>query len=213
MLLLCVSLVQAQNSELNTYRPGESIDLSIHLTNSTGDVTGANCQVQIRNQTKDVILEATLNEISNGWYNYSYNTSTIGSYNCKQNCTKGDNFAAGTCDFIIKGDDAVPLAAIISLILVILVYLWIISNFTTEKLKDHGLIKTLLFGLILWMLLLPVNFSIESLGQNGATNSMIGIMSTMHLSMIYLNVAFTFYLVIFLIVSFVRSIQENVQAR
>lgn len=211
MLILCLPFVYAQDSEINVYRPNEVFDLSVHLLNSTGGVEGATCQIAILNESKNLIIEDTLNEISGGWYNYSYNISDVGYYNCRQNCTKGDKYIAGTCDFAIKGDDSVPLAAIISILVVIFVYLWIISNFTTERLKDHGLIKTLLFGLILWILLLPVNFSIETLGQNGATASMISIMSTMHIVMIYLNVAFSFYLVVFLIVSFARSIQENVQ--
>lgn len=211
-VLLATSVFAADKGDLESYNPSQEFDLSIHLTNSSGDVEGATCKIQIRNGSKVVILEDDLNEIGNGWYNYTYNNSDTGIYNCRQNCTQGKLFVAGTCDFVIEGDDKVALAAIIAIILVIGVYLWIISNFSTEKLSEHGMVKTILFAGVLWMLLLPVNFAIESLGQNGATDSMIGIMSTMHIVMIYLNVAATFYLIIFMIISFARSVNENVRS-
>ena len=78
-------------------------DLNIHLTNITGEVSGALCQLQIKNESYNDILNATLNEIGGGWYNYTYNTSKTGKYFCRQNCTMGSLYAAATCDFIIVG--------------------------------------------------------------------------------------------------------------
>lgn len=210
-IILFATIVIADKGQIETYKPREIFDLGIHLSNDTGDVLGALCQIQIRNESYEDILSATLNEIGGGWYNYTYNTSKTGKYFCRQNCTYGTLFAAETCDFIIKGDENMPIAVILTLALIVFVYLWFIRSLNQDILSQHGLIKSAIFLFVFWFLLIPLNIQIESMGNEGATTSMISMISVVHTVMIYLNLVLTAYFIIYLIVSFARSINENVQ--
>jgi len=100
--LLLMPVVLGDNGIIETYVVNEVFDVSLHLSDENGNVVGANCNVQIRNHSFDVIEEKGLNEINQGWYNGTYNTSQAGKYFCRQNCTLGALFAADTCDFIIQ---------------------------------------------------------------------------------------------------------------
>lgn len=206
-MIITANAAFAEEGDIEVYKPRELIDLSLHLSNTTGDVTSAACNLQIRNSTKDQILNDAMQNTGGGWYNYTYNTSAVGSYFCRYNCSLGSSYAADTCDFVVKGDEKMGLVVMAALILVILVYLWIISNFTTEKLNEHGMIKIALFALVLWALMIPVSFSMATLEDNGGSDRMVSLIDTMYIVMMYLNVAFTAYLVIYMIVSFVRTMQ------
>ena len=160
LLVLLLPTVLADSGEIEIYKPREVLDLSIHLSNTTGNVGGANCQVEIRNDTYGVIFNTTLNEIDGGWYNGTYNTSKVGKYFCRQNCTQGSFFAAETCDFVIAGDDTMPIAVILTVIFVISLYFFImIKLFTARDFTEHGLIKLLFLMISFWILLLPININ------------------------------------------------------
>lgn len=90
---------------VNTYSPNERIDLGIHLSNLTGDVSGASCNIQLRKPIQTTILNAQMGDIGGGFYDYNYSTSTQGYYYCTQNCTLGASYTSGTCDFIISEDE------------------------------------------------------------------------------------------------------------
>lgn len=121
------TIVTADKGEIETYKPNEVFDLSIHLTNKTGEVLGANCSVQIRNDTLELKENLMMNEIGEGWYNATYNTSTVGKYFCRQNCTKGAKYVAGTCDFIIGGEQEMLFAAIVLIPLFITIFLIVLA--------------------------------------------------------------------------------------
>lgn len=124
---MAATVVIADKGEIETYKPREVLDLGIHLSNRTGNVLGANCQVEIRNDSYGIIFNTTLNEIDGGWYNGTYNTSKVGKYFCRQNCTKGIFFAAETCDFIIGAEDNMTLGMVVFIPLFIALFLLVVS--------------------------------------------------------------------------------------
>lgn len=118
-------------ADLQNYFPGQQINLGLYLANSTGDAAGANCSVQIRNSSYGVILDANLKEIGNGFYNGTYNISSVGTYFCRQNCTQGPQFTSQTCDFTIGVGDMsfgtiIMIPFLISLLL--LVFSWMLNE-------------------------------------------------------------------------------------
>ncbi len=126
-IILLLPIVMADEGEIETYKPREVMDLSIHLTNKTGNVAGAVCQIEVRNESYGVIFNTTLNEIGGGWYNGTYNQSRVGKYFCRQNCTMGKSFTAGTCDFIIGVEDNMIFGMLIAIPLFIALFLLVIS--------------------------------------------------------------------------------------
>jgi hypothetical protein len=114
--ILMSAISYADSGLIEVYEPNEIFDLGIHVHNSTSSVTGADCNIQIRNETFGIILDDQMNEIGGGWYNYTYNTSRTGKYFCRQNCTSGGIYSAETCDFIIEGETMSPEAIQISLL-------------------------------------------------------------------------------------------------
>lgn len=211
LMVLLLPIVMADQGEIEIFNPREVIDLSVHLTDSTGEVVLANCSVRIMNENYTLIENIKMEEIGNGWYNATYNTSETGYYLCRQNCTKDDDYIAGTCNFIIQGDENMPLTAIISLIMVILVYIALVFFFNSQIFSEHGLVKVSLIALIIWMMLIPVSFAMETVAFNGGSQRMADAMLLMFKVMTWINILFTFYMVLYLIVSFVRSMQENVK--
>lgn len=127
MVLLLPVIVLADKGIIEQYKPNEIIDLSIHLANYTGNVEGATCQVEIRNNTYGVIYNITMNEIGGGWYNATYNQSEVGKYFCRQNCTQGSLYAAETCDFIIGVDENMSLGMVVFIPLFIAGFLLVVS--------------------------------------------------------------------------------------
>ncbi|KKM75544.1 hypothetical protein LCGC14_1389140 [marine sediment metagenome] len=102
MVLMIAFVDAAQDSNVNIFDTNEVFDLSVHLNNENGDVLGANCSIQIRNNSFDVLVDDNMNEVNGGWYNFTYNTSKVGKHLCRTNCTKSGEFTAGNCDFIIE---------------------------------------------------------------------------------------------------------------
>ena len=102
LMVLFANITSADKGEIETYKPDEVFDLSIHLTNSPGEVLGATCKTQIRDDNLTVVDNLNMGEINGGWYNLTYSRTKTGKYLCRQNCTKGDFYVADTCDFIIK---------------------------------------------------------------------------------------------------------------
>ncbi len=127
LIIFFLPVVIADKGEIEIYKPNEVFDLSIHLSNRTGNVLGANCQAEIRNKSYGVIATITLNEVDGGWYNGTYNTSKVGKYFCRQNCTQGSFFAAETCDFVIGVDDNMALGMLIFIPLFIAGFLLVVS--------------------------------------------------------------------------------------
>ena len=192
--------VMEDKGEIEVYRPNEVFDLSIHLSKNTGIATGATCQAEIRNSSYDVIHNVTLNEINGGWYNATYNQSKIGKYFCRQNCTQGTFYIANTCDFIIAGEENMPIAIILAVIFVIIVYFFLLVNlFTARTFTEHGLIKLLFLMVAFWILLLPINMAILYNDFNGGPASVTSNLEVLYLIMIWLNWFIMFYFMLCLI--------------
>lgn len=151
IILASVSAAFADDGLKETYRPNERFDLNIHLTNITGDVTGANCSIQIRNSSYNAVLDAKMEERIGGWYNYSYNTSKTGDYFCRQNCTQGTLYAAETCDFVIAGGNQVEIA-IIFIMAIVMTFMFIIY-----RLVQVQAIKYLIMSVAVLTLILTIN--------------------------------------------------------
>lgn len=207
IMVMFVPMIYADKGLIEIYKPNEVFDLGIHLTNRTGEVLGADCNVQIRNESFGVIQDATMNEIGGGWYNYTYNQSKIGKYFCRQNCTQGTFYVANTCDFIIAGEENMPIAIILAVIFVIIVYFFLLINLFTERtFTEHGLIKLLFFMVAFWILLLPVNMAILYNDFNGGPASVTANLEVLYLIMIWLNWFIMVYFILWFIVQMLRKI-------
>ena len=207
ILFLFLPIVMADSGEIEIYKPREVLDLSVHLTNISGVVLGALCQAEIRNQSYDSIEIITLNEIDGGWYNGTYNTSKVGKYFCIQNCTQGSFFTAETCDFVIAGDDTMPIAVILTVIFVISLYFFImIKLFTARDFTEHGLIKLLFLMIAFWILLIPIDIAVQYNDDNGGPTAVTGYLNLMYRILVYLNWFVTFYFFLWFIVQMVRKL-------
>jgi len=204
--LFLINIVTADEGLIEAYRPNEVFDLSVHLTNKTGEVLNANCSLQIRNESLNVVLNDDMNEIGGGWYNYTYNTSKVGKYFCRQNCTQGGSYIAGTCDFVIKGVDNMELGIILVAIFVIIVYLFLMIFFTLGSFREHGFVKLLLMLLAFWLLLLPVNIARLTNEFNGGSALITSNLNTLYILMVYVNVFVTFYFFLWFIVQLLKKI-------
>ena len=134
LFLILSSIAVADEGIIETYKPNENFDLTIHLTNSSGEVVGANCSTQIRFKNLSIKDELKHNEINGGLYNLTYNTTKIGKYFCRTNCTLGVSYAAETCDFIIGIGDDNMLGFIIIIPMLIAIFLLVASRFLSERL-------------------------------------------------------------------------------
>lgn len=207
LTILLLPIVMADGGDIEIYKPKEVIDLSVHLTNVSGDVTGANCSIQINNISYNSILNTIMNEVGNGWYNYTYNTTKIGSYFCRYNCTQGDMFVAETCDFVIAGEEDMPIAVILVVIFVIIVYFFLLINlFTARAFTEHGLIKLLFLMIAFWILLLPVNMAVQYNDANGGPVVVTEHLETLYIIMVWLNSFIILYFMLWFIVQLLKKI-------
>ena len=199
----------ADDGMLETYRPNEVFSLPIHLTNITGEVIGASCftTISFSNYTlKDII---TMNEIGNGYYNATYNTSQIGTYFCKQNCTLGTEYTSGSCDFIIGGGNKVgALIAIVMIIIAIIIYyLYMVKNLNLESLnfKDQselgvgGGIKLLFLIASFWIVLIPLNFAMYLTDIYISNPGISMTLTTLYMFSLAINTLISFYLLFFIL--------------
>ena|SRR3990167_9359131 len=181
LVLMMMPIVMADSGIIETYKPNEVFDLSIHLTNKTGDVSGANCTAEIRNSTYGVKDTIQLYEINGGYYNATYNTSKIGSYFCRTNCTKDTQFVAGACDFIIKGDQMVMGVIIlipIFITLFLLIIAWLLPQEKYPSLKIGLILASLVFIFQAYQyaviaLTSDTNLLIDSIGENTFIYTMV----------------------------------------
>ena len=123
IFIILATQVLAQVRDVDVYDLNEVFDLSIHLSDESGDITGAECQTQIRYINLSVKDQFTHDEIDGGYYNATYNSSESGTFLCRQNCTKGTDFTSGTCDFKIQDDEKLIITAIITILVIALIFL------------------------------------------------------------------------------------------
>ncbi len=207
LMIFTLPIVFADRGEIEVYRPQEVFDLSVHLTNRTGNVLGATCSVEIRNSTYDVLDTLSLNEINGGWYNATYNRSDVGKFFCSQNCTQGTFFAAETCDFVIEGDAQMPIAVILTVIFVIFVYFLILVRLITEReFTEHGLIKLLFYMTAFWILLLPLNMAIQYNDFEGGPAVVTDHLELLYQIMVYINFFIGIYFFLWIVVQLLKKI-------
>ena len=214
IMVLFATTVFADKGLIEIYKPNEVFDLGIHLTNRTGEVLLANCSVQIRNESFGTIQNSNMNEIGGGWYNFTYNQSKVGKYFCRQNCTKGDFYIANTCDFIIAGEDDMPIAVILAVIFVIIVYFFLLINlFVARSFSEHGLIKLLFIMIAFWVLLLPVNIAVQFNDANGGPANVTTMLELLYQIMIWLNSFIIVYFMLWFIVQMIKKIGAGRRAK
>jgi hypothetical protein len=138
VVLLSLNIAFAEQGTTETYSPGQKFLLNVHVTDLGGEVNNANCSVQIRNETNDVVLDSNLIRQEGGWYNYTYNISKVGEYSCRYNCTLNGRYSAATCDFVIKGDDSMILGALI-LIPIFISILFLVLSWSLNDEKFQAL--------------------------------------------------------------------------
>ena len=193
LFMVFLPIVMADKGEIEVYKPNEVFDLSIHLTNQTGIVLGATCNAEVRNESYDIIETIALNEINGGWYNGTHNRSATGKFFCSQQCSKGEFFAASTCDFVIEGDKQMPIAVAIIILVVIILYFFILIRLLTERqFTEHGLIKLLFYMTAFWILLLPINIAIQLNDFNGGPPVISEHLETLYIIMVWFNWFITF---------------------
>ncbi len=207
MVFAMMNIVTADKGEIEIYRPNEVFDLSVHLTNKTGNVLGATCSAEIRNESYDILDTISLNEINGGWYNGTYNRSKVGTFFCKQNCSQGKFFSAATCDFVIEGDAQMPIAVILTVIFVIFVYFLILIRLITEReFTEHGLIKLLFYMTAFWILLLPLNMAIQYNDFEGGPVVVTEHLELLYQIMVYINFFIGIYFFLWVVVQLLKKI-------
>ena len=174
------------------------MDLSIHLTNKTGEVNNANCSIQIRNATFDTLIDSYMNNTNGGWYNFTYNTSKVGKYYCRQNCTLTGQYTSDTCDFIIQGDEKMSIA--ISIIIIGIAALFFVLAFAMDT-KKHQALKTLFLILAMITILIGLFFAYTTSIDNGASTAIQTALFALYRVGLYAFVIFIAYIVIFYIFS------------
>ncbi len=213
LLIFLLPTVMADEGDIEIFKPKEVFDLSIHATNKTGDVTGATCNIQIRNESFGQIINENMTDIGGGWYNFTYNTSRLGKYFCRQNCTQGELFIANTCDFIIAGDKQMPISVILTVIFVISVYfLVLIRLFSEREFTEHGMVKLLFHLLAFWILLLPINMAIQYNNFNGGPVVVTEHLELLYQIMVWLNWFIIFYFFLWFIVQILKKLTAAGQA-
>ncbi len=207
ILIMVLPIVMADRGEIEIYKPNEVLDLGIHLSNRTGNVVGALCQAEIRNNTFGVIFNVTLNEIGGGWYNGTYNTSRLGKYFCRQNCTQGTFFAAETCDFVIEGDQQMPISVALIVISVIGAYFFILSRlFTEREFTESGMVRLLFYLTAFWIVLLPLNIAVQFNTDNGGPVVVTENIGLIHSIIVWLNYFITVYFILWFLIQMMKKI-------
>ena len=101
------------------------------------------------------------------------------------------------------------LSVIITILFVILFYLGMLKLLSDSVFAEHGLIKTAIITLSFWLLLIPMRFAIAYNDELAGPASVSSVIDSLYTVSIYINVAITFYMVIFFIVSFARSMNPS----
>jgi hypothetical protein len=206
LIIFLLPMVLADAGEIELYKPNEIFGLSVHVTSNTQEVSNAECNIQIRNETYGVIVDDVMENLGGGWYNYTYSNTKTGMYYCRENCTWGWLYTAGTCDFIIQGDATMPIAVILAVIFVISIYFLVLINaFTTKQFTEHGLLKLLFLMVAYWILLLPVNIAIQYNDFNGGPINVSDGLTLLYQIIIYLNSFITVYFVLWFIVQVIKK--------
>lgn|SRR3990167_1852038 len=206
-------------------KQNQTININVHPFNTSTGLLLTNlttsCELNVFNYSgiEKLINKRMVYDAEQELFNLTINSSTFFDFtyypfivHCNSSNVGG--FSSGSFLVTRNGREEKTFdmtAIIIMLSLIVFVYLWFIRTLNQDVLAQHGLVKSSLFVFVFWFLLLPLNLMIESMGQSGASSQMIGMISTAHIAIIYMNVTLTFYFMIYLIVSFVRSINENVQ--
>ena len=207
MMVLVLPIVMADKGDIEIFKPREVFDLSVHASNRSGNVLEANCSVQIRNESYGLLVDDVMNEIGGGWYNYTYNQSRVGIYFCRQNCTQGMLHVANTCDFAIQGDENMPIAIVLVVIFVMIVYFIVLINmFTTRSFTEHGLFKLLFMMIAFWAILLPINIAVQFNDDNGGPIAVTSNLELLYQIVIWLNVLITFYWFLWFIVQLLKKL-------
>lgn len=211
LMVIFATVVTAEQEETRYFNPGEVIDLSVHLTNNTGTVSNATCTVEIKNESYSTVHLQNLTEVGEGWYNGTYNTTTLGIYKCTQECSKNGDYVSGTCNFTIKGSETMGTAIIIGLIFIILAYIVLLRYFSADMFGEHGLIRMFIFLAIFWILLIPM-FAIQEFNKIGfGSTGLTAIFDTLYLIMIVINVVITFYVFLWFFVKILEKFRGETE--
>ena len=124
ILVLLSNSIFAQQQVISTYDPNEVFGVPVHLINSTGDVIGASCNIQILTENYSVIVNAPMREMGAGFYNYTY-AAGVGNYLCRVNCTQGELYTSGTCDFNVRADPNGPYYFYIVIFIFFVFLMWL----------------------------------------------------------------------------------------
>lgn len=209
MLCLLINISIADEGSIETYRPNQKFDLGVNLFNSTGNVVGANCSIQIRRENYSIVVDSVMNEIGQGWYNFTYNSSELGYFVCRQNCTTpGGAYSSETCDFFI-GDTKMGsiIGIVMIMIFIIAYYIFIISKMTYfETFNQHGGLKLLFFLGNFWILLIPMNFAIYLTESFVGSPPLARVLITFYQFMIGANLIITVYFIFY----FIKRMAEKI---
>ena len=216
MMVLCIGIVYADDGLIETYRPNEVLNLNLHLSNTTGDVSGASCSTRIMLPNYTTIEIIQMNELSGGMYNATYNTSNIGNYFCVQNCTQGTSYTSETCDFIIGGGNKVGalIAIVLILIGVLIYYIYMAKTMNFEVFDDtnidlgiHNGIKMLLIWGSFWIILIPLNLAMYLTTIYIGSPEIDATLTTFYQFILAANIIISFYILFIIIKRFITKMR------
>jgi len=110
-------------------------------------------------------------------------------------------------DLIVKGDQEMSIAVIITVLVVIVIYFFIlITLFTQREFTEHGLIRLLFFMIAFWVLLLPVDMALKYNDFVGGPPEISDHIALLHRIMVYLNWFIGFYFFLWVIVQMFKKV-------
>ena len=110
-------------------------------------------------------------------------------------------------DLIIKGDQEMPIAVILTVLFVIVIYFFILSKlFTERQFTESGMIKLLFYLTAFWVILLPLDMAVQFNIFNG-----VPVVVTSHLNLlfqiiIWINSFITFYFILWFLIELLKKV-------
>ena len=206
------------------YKVGTAVNVQAAVFNSSKQQltnSGVECWLSVYQQNSSDVFINNKMDYANGFFNFTVTdnvTYQIGMHNYLVACntTQNGGYSAGSFEVSLGGfpgkEDNVPLLAGLVLFGVALIWLFLIFSLSGENFTEHGLVKVAVIVLVLWVLMLPVSLAVDAINTKGGSAAMLGTVETLFIVMIYLNAAFTLYMIVFMIVSFARSLNNNAES-
>lgn len=159
IMFLTTALAYAE-TDLAQFKVGEIVDLSVHISSDSANmIIGANPKIYIWNSSWQIVRNSSMNEIGEGWYNYTTTFNETGIYHSVVNLTFNAVNGTAIMDFEIVEDENKMIAMILGIAVISSLFLWLAHKLE----REHFILKLLLiFSSITFLTLIPASFIIDA---------------------------------------------------